>query len=999
MTSFDQPAGAGPQLTEPAVRAIVRERYGFEPSALKWLGSFQDQNVRVEHPAGRRFVLKIANASADPAALDLQNRALAHLAGRDTGFAFPELLPALGGVEMFLAEHAGAAYLVRMLTYLPGTVLAQATRAPSAELLAALGRCAGSLVRELEGFDHPAGDTPSQWDLQHAPVVITAFLTYVQDHATRALVERFLSSFQTECAPLLPALPKSMIHGDITSYNTLVARDADGQLAISGLVDFGDMARSYRVAELAVAVAETALDGARDPLAGAAAMVGAFHREAPLGEAEMAALFPLICLRRAVVAVSTAQELHLDPANDYVRELSLQDLPALEQLAAIPPALAHALFRAACGFEPHPAAGAIVRWLEAQRGRLSPIVAPELFEGAPALDLGPESLALRDGAWQEPAHARAAIERALGATAGLGRYAEARLLHSAAGSPTEGSALHLGADLFLPAETPLCAPLDGAVELLAPGELILRHAPADGPVFFSRYARVRPADDLAAGDAVAAGRPIARVAPAPPDRPLPPHAHIQLGAELLLGGLPGLARASQRAAWLSLCPDPNLLLGLPQLAPAAPTNAATLYQRRSRVVQQAQEYYYRRPMQIVRGWRQYLYDDGGRAYLDAINNVAHVGHSHPRVVAAAARQMALLNTNSRFLYGSMVAYAERLTALLPEPLKVVFFTCSGSEANDLALRLARAATGQRDVIVIDGEYHGNTVAVDEISTSLLDNPSAKQARPWVHPVTRPDSLRGAHAGQPNAGALYAAEAQAAIERVRGEGRGVAAFFTESLLGSSGGIALPEGYLRAVYAHIRAAGGVCIADEVQVGFGRMGTHFWAFETQGVVPDIVTMGKPIGNGHPLSAVVTTPAIADAFRQSATYFNTYGGNPVSCEVGLAVLDVIEQEGLQAQALDVGRHFRAGLRELQRRHALVGAVYGLGMYMGAELVRDRASWTPASGEAMQVAERMRELGVIVYPTGDHYNILKIKPPLAFTRDNADFFVERLDEVLTQGV
>jgi 4-aminobutyrate aminotransferase-like enzyme len=230
-------------------------------------------------------------------------------------------------------------------------------------------------------------------------------------------------------------------------------------------------------------------------------------------------------------------------------------------------------------------------------------------------------------------------------------------------------------------------------------------------------------------------------------------------------------------------------------------------------------------------------------------------------------------------------------------------------------------------------------------------------------------------------------------------RGLAAFVAEGLLGSSGGIALPEGYLAAVYDAVRAAGGVCIADEVQVGFGRMGTHLWAFETQGVVPDIVTLGKPIGNGHPLSAVLTTPAVAEAFRDTTSYFNTYAGNPVSCEVGMAVLDVIEQEGLQAQALAVGRHFKAALSELIGRHELIGAVYGQGMYMGVELVRDREAKTPASAEALAVAERMRERGVIVYPTGDDYNILKIKPPLVFTQANAGFFVEMLDEVLREGV
>jgi len=340
-----------------------------------------------------------------------------------------------------------------------------------------------------------------------------------------------------------------------------------------------------------------------------------------------------------------------------------------------------------------------------------------------------------------------------------------------------------------------------------------------------------------------------------------------------------------------------------------------------------------------------------------------------------------------------------LVATLPEPLRVVFFVCSGSEANDLALRLARTYTEQKDVIVIDGEYLGNTSAVYEISTSLLDNPLAgKQARPFVHMIPQPNLYRGKYRREdPQAAEKYAGEVQEIVARVQAEGRGVAAFFTEALLGSSGGIDLPHGFLSKTYEYVRAAGGVCISDEVQVGFGRAGTHFWMFQTQGVAPDIVTMGKPMGNGYPVSAVVTTPAIAEAFRQKTTYFSTFAGNAVACQVGLTVLDIIEEEGLQENARVVGAYFKASLQNLMEKHALIGAVYGFGLYMGVELVRDRETKQPATEEAAYVAERMRHLGIIVYPTGDYYNILKLKPPLVFTKANADYFVAMLDVVLTE--
>ncbi len=339
---------------------------------------------------------------------------------------------------------------------------------------------------------------------------------------------------------------------------------------------------------------------------------------------------------------------------------------------------------------------------------------------------------------------------------------------------------------------------------------------------------------------------------------------------------------------------------------------------------------YQSPLHIVSGSRQYLYDAAGRRYLDCVNNVAHVGHSHPYVVRAASEQMRRLNTNTRYLHEHLIEYSERLIAMLPEWLSVVYLVNSGSEANELALRLARAHTGRKDVIVVDGAYHGNTSAMIELSPYKFDGPGGRGCPSWVHKVPMPDVYRGAHRG-PDAGKFYAPHVAEAL-RQSGD---VAAFFCESALSCAGQIILPHGFLREAFAAVRAAGGVCVADEVQTGFGRAGSHFWMFETQDVVPDIVTLGKPIGNGHPMGAVVTTFEIAASFNNGMEYFNTFGGNPVSCAVGLAVLDVIRDEELQQNALEVGEYLRQGLRELQTRHSLIGDVRGRGLFIGVELVR----------------------------------------------------------------
>ena len=406
---------------------------------------------------------------------------------------------------------------------------------------------------------------------------------------------------------------------------------------------------------------------------------------------------------------------------------------------------------------------------------------------------------------------------------------------------------------------------------------------------------------------------------------------------------------------------------------------------------------YRNPLKIVRGEGQFLFDEAGRPYLDCVNNVCHVGHCHPRVVEAAQRQIAVLNTNTRYLHDYIVEYARRLAGTMPDPLEVCFLVCSGSEANELALRMARTATGRNDVLVLDSAYHGNTGGMVDISPYKFDHFGGVGKPDHTHVAPVPDTYRGPHrADDPEAAGKYATAVAEEIRRAESGGRVVAAFFAESIPGCAGQIVLPEGYLGAAYGHVRAAGAVCVADEVQVGFGRVGTHWWAYETQGVVPDIVTLGKPIGNGHPMGAVVTTREIADAFDNGMEYFNTFGGNPVSCAIGLAVLDVIEEEGLREHALDVGTRFRDSLADLGQRHALVGDVRGLGLFIGVELVRDRESLEPATEEAADVINQMRERGVLLSTDGPFENVIKIKPPLVFSHEDAARVVEELDDVLS---
>ncbi len=424
-------------------------------------------------------------------------------------------------------------------------------------------------------------------------------------------------------------------------------------------------------------------------------------------------------------------------------------------------------------------------------------------------------------------------------------------------------------------------------------------------------------------------------------------------------------------------------------------SAAELAAARRRVLGSNLGLSYEEPLHVVRGAAQYLFDEHGWASLDGVNNVCHVGHCHPGTVAAGAKQMATLNTNTRYLHDNVLRLAERLLAKLPDHLQVCFFVCSGSEANELALRLARKATGRRDVLVLDHAYHGNTTSLVELSPYKFDGPGGSGRAPWVHVTACPDPYRdAAGVGGP---AFAEHHVRAALERAAAGGAGIAALFAESLPGCAGQVVPPPGYLARAFELVREAGGVAVADEVQCGFGRVGPSFWAFAEQGALPDIVTLGKPMGNGHPVGAVVTTRAIADAFADGMEYFNTFGGNPVSCAVALAVLDALSAEGLPEHAARTGAGLLELLAALADRHPTIGDVRGLGLYVGVELVADRRAKTPATDLAASVVEHCRRAGVLLSRDGPRRNVLKIKPPLPFDAIDARLLVAALDRALTE--
>jgi 4-aminobutyrate aminotransferase-like enzyme/Ser/Thr protein kinase RdoA (MazF antagonist) len=1011
-----QPVGrAEKPVTEGDATRLASSLYGLSAWARALPGEFDD-NFRLTASDGRAFVLKAMHPARERSLLAMQCAALAHLQARAPHLPLPRIVLTTAGDALAEARDPdGVARIVWLLEWRPGSPLATA-RPRSLETLRALGRLLGELDSALADFTHSAATRVFPWDLSRASEH-RGSLAAVADPARRALADRAFARFESEVVPALPRLRRQVIHGDANDHNVIVGDPHTLPRPIAGLVDFGDMHHGLLVAEPAVAAAY-ALLGEEDPLAAAAEVVGGYHERCPLQEDEIALVLPLVMARLATsVAVSATRALH-GREDPYTSVSEAPAWAALEALDRVHPRFALALLREACGLPPIAHGPRLAAWLA--NADAAAVLDVDLTR-APHLvvDLGIGSAFLgADPSAVETARLSPRIFGAMaekGAAFGVGRYGETRGIYfaplfAAGGRPVdERRTVHLGIDLFVEPGAVVRAPLAGVVHTLANNAapqdygplVILRHQSDDGTPFFTLYGHLseETLTGLVVGQAVTKGQAIATVGAPPTNGDWPPHLHIQLILDLFEQDqdFPGVALPSRRRLYEALSPDPNLLLRIPLAGEEAPSAEETLAARK-RLLGPSLRLSYARPLKIVRGFRQYLYDDAGRAYLDVYNNVPLVGHSHPRVVRAVQQQVALLNTNTRYLHDLVVRYARRLTRRLPEPLRVCYFVSSGSEANELALRLARAATGATDVIVIEHAYHGHTTTLVDVSPYKFLGPGGAGQRDFVHVAPLPDPYRGRHRrNDPKAGVKYADEVGAITRQIAGKGRRLAAFLSETMPSVAGQVVFPPEYLRDAYRHVHAAGGVAIADEVQTGFGRLGEWFWGFETQEAVPDIVVLGKPIANGFPLGAVVTTREIAEAFDKGMEFFSTFGGNPVACAAGLAVLDVLEEERLPENAARVGRMLAEKLRGLARQHAVIGDVRGAGLFLGVELVRDRATLEPATAQAAYVANRLRERGVLTGTDGPFESVLKLRPPLCFSEDDAALFLAVLDEVLQE--
>jgi len=996
-------------ITEDHAAHIVRERFGLE-GVIKSLPGELDFNFRINADSGN-FLLKVSRPESDLNYIEFQQKLLDHVASSSMGLVSPEVIPDLkGNILSEIEDDQGRTRKVRLFSWIEGRLWSSVNPINN-QLLFSLGKKAGSLTKVLQNLDHPLAHRHFDWDLAQSGWTNDALHLFSEEQQTVLIYfqDRY-KSFQDQ----YQQLRKGIVHND-TNDNNVIVTDNLIEPEVKAIIDFGDAIYTQIINDLAVAISYAVM-GKPDPLSAALPVVEGYHNSFPLQEKELEFLYTLVAMRLVISVTKSALNRKSEPDNRY---LLISEKPAwdlLKKWKLIKEEHAFASFRHACKYTPHPNESAFKEWAKINDCKLNDLFPTIKYEQVHHLDLSVSSPWIgNQSELEDLEHFQYKLSRLQAREPDriiAGGYLEPRSVYNSpaydktGNSGTESRTIHLGIDLWIPAGTPVHTLFDGVVVTAVNdagdkeygGMIIVKHR-ADQFDFFTLHGHlsIKSLEDTKVGQHLKKGDRIGYIGNFPENGNWVPHLHVQIMLSTLgyVNDFPGVAYPPEVEVWRSICPDPNLVFKCPGLERSPMKDVASTLAYRNKHLGKNLSLSYKKPMKIVRGSGNYLIDDIGRKYLDTVNNVAHVGHEHPCVVKAGQQQMAVLNTNTRYLHDHINELTKALLSTFPEELSVVYFVNSGSEANELALRMAQTYTGQRDMIAVEVGYHGNTICCVDISSYKFDGKGGTGAPEQTHVVPIPDRYKGIYQGE-DTGARYAGHIVEQINHIQSLGRNVAGFICESIMSCGGQIELPGGYLKKAYELVRSSGGLCIADEVQVGCGRVGSAFWGFQLHDVIPDIVTIGKPIGNGHPLAAVVCTQQVADAFANGMEYFNTFGGNPVSCAIGIEVLRVIEDESLQENALEEGNFLKSELMKMQDEFPVIGDVRGQGLFLGIELA-DKSK-NPLTEKADYLINRMKELGVLMSTDGKDDNVVKIKPPMVFSRENAHELLSGLRTVFLEN-
>lgn len=996
------------KINSDEAKSILKERYSIK-GKIKALSGEVDYNFRVLTKGNHSYILKISRINQNKRTLEFQQSLLNHIKSNEN-IIVPKIIKDKNenSISEIIDSNGNKRY-VRLLTWVSGRLWSHVNPQLN-DLRYSLGETAGYITKTLFNFKHPKAHYNFVWD------VTQSLWTKDYLHLFSLEEKEVLSSFQKQFETAQPSyskLRKSIVHNDANDNNIIVSDDLIHP-KVESIIDFGDAIYTQTINDVAITCAYANMHH-NNPLEAALPIIKGYHKSFPLNEDELAHLYIAIGMRLVISVTKSAINKTKEPENKY---LLISEKPAWELLNkwyAINSEFAHYSFRNTCGFSAHPEETKFKKWAKKQKLKLSELFPTINKNSIQPLDLSVSSTWIgHEEDFNDLDFFQYKINKLQTKNPNkiiAEGYLEPRPIYTSSSYDKIGNygresrTIHLGIDFWLPEKTPVHALLNGEVIIVTNdagykeygGLIVLKHE-VNKLEFYTLYGHlsIESITKLKIGDTIKKDEEIGKLGNTIENGNWASHLHFQIMLSLLdyKNDFPGVVYHNQIDVWKSICPNPNLFFKNETLEDKKTTSRQDLINFRKQHLGKSLSLSYKKPLNIVRGSGQYLIDENGRKYIDTVNNVAHVGHEHPKVVKAGQNQMAILNTNTRYLHENINKLAAELIETLPPELNVLHFVNSGSEANELAIRLAKAFTNEQDIIASEVGYHGSTNMCVDISSYKFDGKGGKGAPKHTHIFPLPDAFRGKYKGK-NTGEHYAEEVKLQIDLVQKTGRNIAAFIIEPIISCGGQIELPKNFLKDAYKHTRKAGGLCISDEVQTGCGRMGKTWWGFQLYDVVPDIVTMGKPLGNGHPLAAVACTQEVASAFANGMEFFNTFGGNPVSCAIGIEVLQTIKQEKLRENALLIGGFLKDELKKLSKEFPIIGDVRGQGLFLGIELVDKNMN--PLAEQTDYLVNRMKYFGVLMSTDGPDHNVIKIKPPMVFTKNNAKALIFYLKKILAE--
>ena len=957
---------------------------------LSKLNSERDTNFIISLKSKKKYVLKISNPSEKLNILNYQDRLIKHLR---KDIKLKKYIPKIYHTKILnYLDKKNRKCFVRILSFIDGSMYGDIKSNENIEK--SIGTLLANTSIQLKSYMDPIGIRKFIWDPSDISWLIKDIEKFTGKNKSILINAYF--EYEKYVKNNLKKLRYSITHSDPNNYNLVIKNNE-----VNGLLDYGDSIYAPTINDLAICLSY-ALMNKENIYSTLRNIISEYHKKFPISDDEIYSLISLTKSRLMITVIMSKKQRIKYPSNKYLSISEKDAWMLLKKLDQIPTKFLIHIIRVICGYPVVNNYNDIISFI--QNTNFGNIFKFNLLDiNKSILKFNSKSFLLKDNPDNQTISKRVKkIYKDDNAKIGIGLYKEKRKIYKGSNfnsllDSNQKRNIHLGLDIFVDQGTNLYSPIDGKVVILKNNSskydygptLILEHKYKNN-IFYTLYGHLskRVLSKLKIGKKIKKGDWIGEIGATNENGKWIPHLHFQIILDLLdyKDNFPGVGEEFLIDIWSKICPDPNLIFNIPKSFFSNNVNFIDVQNNRKKYISKNLSISYDKPLHILEAKDQFFYDRYGRRYLDCVNNISHVGHSNINVHKAMINQNLKLNTNTRYLYNIINEYSEKLLKKFPKKLNKIFFVCTGSEANDLAYRIAQNYSKAKDVLVINNAYHGHTNTLIDLSPYKFNGKGGFGKKNYVHVLDMPDPIRGKWTYRDKKwNQKYIDDALLKIKKIIKVNK-ISCFFAESILGCGGQIILPPNYLKNIFKEIRSQNGLCIIDEVQTGFARVGNNFWSFQEHDIIPDIVTLGKPMGNGHPIGAIVTTEKIASSFNNGMEYFNSFGGNPVSCAVGNAVLDVIEKENLQYNAKTIGKYFLDSLKLLKLKYGdYISDVRGRGLFLGIDLIKNGDNFNPDSKKAKELINYMKNNGVLLSTDGPFENVIKIKPPMIFNKDNVD--------------